>query len=165
MKHTFAIVCLLVVSASCRRSEQKQEQTLPVLPTPAPSAPAPAPNPPLSMDTPIQAEDRVNTSGRDDGVAAGIDESAEQEMAESRELAAPGEPSSDRTITQRIRQAVMDDGSFSWSAKSIEIETVNGVVTLSGPVRSSQEISQLTTLASAMPGVKRVDNQLQVPGN
>ncbi|MEY4546020.1 MAG: putative hyperosmotically inducible periplasmic protein [Pseudomonadota bacterium] len=160
MKPTLVIVCMLLASASCRRSEQQEEHTLPVLPAPAPNA---VPGPPLSME-PLQAEDRVNTSGRDDGPAAGIDESAEHEMASSRELAAPGELLSDRAITQQIRQAVLDDGSFSSGARRIEIETVNGVVTLSGPVRTKQERVHLTTLASATRGVKRVDNQLQISG-
>lgn len=160
MKHTLVIVCMLVASASCRQSEQQQENTLPVLPAPAPNA---VPGPPLSMEPPLQAEDRVNVSGSD-GPAAGIDESAEHEMASSRELAAPGELLSDRAITQQVRQAVLDDGSFSTAARRIEIVTVNGVVTLSGPVRTKQERSHLTTLASATQGVTRVDNQLQISG-
>lgn len=165
MKHLLAISCVLLATASCQRADRQEEQTLPLLPPPVPGTLPSSPNPPLPTDTPLQAEDRVNTSGRDEGVAAGIDESAENEMAASRELAPPGETLSDRAITQRIRQAVMDDGSFSGSAKSIQIETINGVVTLSGPVRTNQERMQLTTLASAMQGVTRVNNQLRTAGD
>jgi hypothetical protein len=164
MKHLLIIACALVASASCQRSDRQQEQTLPVLPSPAPSTTPSAPNPPLTMESHLPREDRVNVSGSDEAPAAGIDESAESEMATSPVLAAPGDLS-DRAITQRIRRAVTEDGSFSYSAKSIEIETVNGVVTLSGPVRSNQERLQLTTLASAMTGVKRVDNKLELAGN
>lgn len=166
MQHRFLFVCALIVSAGCQRSERREEQTLPVLPAPAPAPSSGAetspPYPPRSMDPPLQAEDRVNTSGRDDGLAVGIDESAEHEMARRGELAPPGETLGDRAITLRIREALMEDGSFSGSAKSIGIESVNGVVTLRGTVRNKQERSQLMTLASAVPGVQRVDNQLQL---
>lgn len=164
MKHSFVLACVLAASAGCRSSERQEERTLPVLPAPAPSTTPSAPSPPPSLDQPLLAEDRVNASGKDEGAATGIDHTAEREIASSPELAAPGEIS-DRAITQRIRQAVMDDGSFSGSAKSIEIETVNGVVTLSGPVRTNQERAHLTTLASAMMGVKRVVDELQISGN
>ena len=158
MTHTFIIICVLAAGVSCQRSDRRQEQTLPVLPPPTPNVMPSSSSPPISVEEPLLAEDRVNTSGRDD---APLDETAEEEIAASRELAAPG-LSSDRAITQRIRQAVMEDGSFSYSAKSIQIDTNDGVVTLSGPVRSNQERLQLTTLASAMQGVKLVQDQLQV---
>ena len=58
------------------------------------------------------------------------------------EILTPGDQSeskADRTLTQRIRQAVMADKSLSTTAKNVKIITINGVVTLRGPVKSPQE--------------------------
>ena len=68
---------------------------------------------------------------------------------------------SDLDITQTIRKSVMQK-SFSMDAKNIKIITRNGVVTLRGPVKSSAELDKIAALAHAVPGVKSLDNQLQV---
>ena len=49
----------------------------------------------------------------------------------------PGDQSeseADRTLTQQIRRAVVADDSLSTNAHNIKIITINGVVTLRGPV-------------------------------
>lgn len=77
----------------------------------------------------------------------------------------PGEQSeteADRTMTQRIRQALMDDDSLSTNAKNVKIMTVNGVVTLRGPVNSEKEKSDIGKKAKEVNGVKSVDNQLEI---
>jgi hypothetical protein len=54
----------------------------------------------------------------------------------------PGDQSeseADRTLTQQIRKAVVADDSLSTMAKNIKIITVDGIVTLRGPVQSPQE--------------------------
>src|ERR687892_170282 len=54
----------------------------------------------------------------------------------------PGDQSeseADRTLTQQIRKAVVADDSLSTTAKNIKIITVDGVVTLRGPVNTPQE--------------------------
>lgn len=68
----------------------------------------------------------------------------------------------DRTITQKIRQAIMSDDSLSVDAKNIKIVTVNGVVTLRGPVSSSREKNDIASKVNDIPGVRNVDNQLDV---
>ncbi len=72
------------------------------------------------------------------------------------------ETASDRAITQKIRQALMDDNFLSTNAKNIKIITVNGVVTLRGPVLNAQEKETIARKAMAVQGVIRVDNQLDV---
>lgn len=67
----------------------------------------------------------------------------------------------DLKITQEIRQALMD-GEFSMDAKNIKVITRNGAVTLRGPVETAAELEQISALVKAMPGIKSVDNQLQV---
>lgn len=67
----------------------------------------------------------------------------------------------DLKITQEIRQALMD-GEFSMDAKNIKVITRNGAVTLRGPVQTAAELEQISALVKAMPGIKSVDNQLEV---
>jgi len=64
-------------------------------------------------------------------------------------------------ITQEIRQALMK-GEFSMDAKNIKVITRNGTVTLRGPVETAAELEKIDALVKAMPGIKSIDNQLQV---
>ena len=68
---------------------------------------------------------------------------------------------SDLKITQEIRQALMKD-EFSMDAKNIKVITQNGAVTLRGPVKTAAELEKIGVLVKAMPGIKSIDNQLQV---
>lgn len=68
---------------------------------------------------------------------------------------------SDLNITQEIRQALMK-GEFSMDAKNIKVISRNGTVTLRGPVKTAAELKQISVLVKAMPGIKSIDNQLQV---
>ena len=75
------------------------------------------------------------------------------------------ENDADRTITQRIRQAVVDKDGLSMNAKNVKIVTANGVVTLRGPVQSPAEKIDVASIARATDGVTRVDNQLEIAAN
>lgn len=75
------------------------------------------------------------------------------------------ESESDRTITQKIRQAIMADDSLSTNAKNIKIITIQGVVTLRGPVASSREIDAIVSKVNDVQGIVKVDNQLEVTRN
>jgi hyperosmotically inducible protein len=70
----------------------------------------------------------------------------------------------DRTLTQEIRKAVVDDDSLSTLAKNIKIITVDGVVTLRGPVQSPQEKKTIETKVQQIAGIAKIDNQLEVKG-
>ena len=72
------------------------------------------------------------------------------------------ENEADRTITQQIRQDVVKDDALSMNGKNVKIITVDGVVTLRGPVESAEEKTSIATLAKRVDGVKRVDNQLEI---
>jgi len=79
----------------------------------------------------------------------------------------PGDQSEsevDRTLTQRIRQAVVADEELSTTAKNIKIITINGVVTLRGPVKSSQEKGMIEAKAQQIAGADKVDSQLEIIG-
>lgn len=68
---------------------------------------------------------------------------------------------SDLKITQEIRQALMK-GELSMDAKNIKVITRNGAVTLRGPVTTAAELEKVGALVKAVPGIKSIDNQLQV---
>lgn len=73
-----------------------------------------------------------------------------------------GNNASDLKITQKIRQAVMADGSLSFTAKNVKIITQNGKVTLRGPVNSEDERNRIEAAARKVAGATLVDNQLEV---
>lgn len=71
----------------------------------------------------------------------------------------------DRAITQRIREGVVKDETFSMMAKNIKIIAVNGVVTLRGPVKDEQEKKEIGAMAQIVANVTQVDNLLEVEPN
>lgn len=72
------------------------------------------------------------------------------------------ETEADRTITQKIRQAVVGDDSLSMMAENVKIITTNGVVTLRGPVRSEAERTEIGATAARIAGAENVRNHLEV---
>ena len=72
------------------------------------------------------------------------------------------ETAADRELTQKIRKAVVADDSLSMTAHNVKIITVNGVVTLRGPVKSERERSSIAEKAKSVAGVKKVDNKLEI---
>lgn len=75
------------------------------------------------------------------------------------------ENEADRTLTQRIRQAVVDDDSLSTNAKNVKIISQNGAVTLRGPVKNEEERKKVVAKAQQIAGEKNVDNQLEITAN
>jgi osmotically-inducible protein OsmY len=68
----------------------------------------------------------------------------------------------DRTITRDVRQAIVGDTELSTVAENVKIITVNGVVTLRGPVRNENEKTLIASKARSVAGVTRVDNELEI---
>jgi hypothetical protein len=73
-----------------------------------------------------------------------------------------GGSEADRKLTQQIRQAVMADDSLSFSAKNVKIITVDGRVTLRGPVKTAQERAAIESAATKLAGAGQVDSQLEI---
>ncbi len=73
-----------------------------------------------------------------------------------------GTSEADRTMTQQIRQAVMRDKALSFSAKNVKIITINGKVTLRGPVKTDAERSAIEADARGVAGGAQVDSQLEI---
>lgn len=75
------------------------------------------------------------------------------------------ESEADRKISQDIRQALTADDSLSTNGKNAKVITIDGKVTLRGPVKSDQEKAAIAAKAQQVAGVKNVDNQLEIATN
>jgi hyperosmotically inducible protein len=73
-----------------------------------------------------------------------------------------GTSEADRHTTQQIRQAVMRDKTLSFTAKNVKIITINGKVTLRGPVKNEAERSAIEAAARGVAGGAQVDSQLEI---
>jgi len=74
-----------------------------------------------------------------------------------------GGSEADRKITQQIRQELMKDKSLSFTAKNVKVITINGKVTLRGPVKSEAERSSIEAAARRAAGSGgQVESQLEI---
>jgi osmotically-inducible protein OsmY len=69
----------------------------------------------------------------------------------------------DATITTRVKTRFAKDPTV--SASRIKVDTVKGVVELSGNVSSNAEKAQAVAIAEGVPDVKSVRNNLSVKGD
>ena len=75
------------------------------------------------------------------------------------------ENEADRTISQNIRKSLTADDSLSTNGKNVKVITMDGKVTLRGPVKNDQEKAAIAAKAQQVAGVKNVDNQLEIASN
>lgn len=68
----------------------------------------------------------------------------------------------DQELTRKIRSAVAADKSLSTYAHNVKIITRDGVVTLKGPVRSSEEKKAVLSKAREIAGEGNVTDQMDV---
>lgn len=71
-----------------------------------------------------------------------------------------GDALDDAAITAKIKAAILAEPGL--RVLQINVDTVQGVTTLSGSVGSQQSIDKAKVIASAVAGVKEVNNQLTV---
>jgi hyperosmotically inducible protein len=69
---------------------------------------------------------------------------------------------SDRLTTQKIRKAIMADKTLSTYAHNVKIITVDGAVTLKGPVQTEDEKQKVATEAASVVSPDKVTNELTV---
>ena len=72
------------------------------------------------------------------------------------------ENSSDREITQKIRQSLMDDKTLSTYAHNVKVIAQDGQVTLKGPVRTEEEKKIVEAKATEVAGTGHVVNEMSV---
>lgn len=68
---------------------------------------------------------------------------------------------SDATITTTIKEAFQKDEML--SSQTINVSTEQGVVTLGGRVANGRVMNRAISLARSVPGVRRVNSQLDLP--
>lgn len=69
---------------------------------------------------------------------------------------------SDRATTANVRKAIVADKHLSSYAHNVKVITVNGTVTLKGPVRSDAEKQQVTNDVSQVVTQDKIVDQLTV---
>jgi hyperosmotically inducible protein len=67
----------------------------------------------------------------------------------------------DQTISARVKAVLLNDTQI--AANRIDVATANGVVTISGTVRSKAEEQRAIQLARQVNGVKDVRSTLTIP--
>jgi hyperosmotically inducible periplasmic protein len=111
-----------------------------------------------SLSTACLAADGQNTNTAPDNTGV-------NNRDQSGETKTPGDQSNDPQdihITTEIRRAIMKDANLSMTAKNIKIITVNGSVTLRGPVNTADEKKEISHIAKTAAGNARIDNELEV---
>jgi osmotically-inducible protein OsmY len=68
----------------------------------------------------------------------------------------------DRRTTDEVRRRIAGDESVSALAPVVTVTTTDGVVTLRGAVGSSEDRMVLASLAESAPGVRHVDDRLEI---
>lgn len=97
--------------------------------------------------------------------AAPADNSARNQRDAGGETLTPMDQSNreaDVELTRSIRGDVIADESLSVKARNVKIISIDGVVTLRGPVESEAEKERVAALASKRAGPSKVQNQLEV---
>jgi hyperosmotically inducible protein len=69
---------------------------------------------------------------------------------------------SDRLTTSKIRKAITADKTLSTYAHNIKIITLNGAVTLKGPVQSDEEKQKVVSMAANIVPADKVTDELTV---
>jgi hyperosmotically inducible periplasmic protein len=105
---------------------------------------AQTPSPTAPDNSGINVRDRSN-----DAVTAGEQSNSKQDLK----------------LTAKIRRAIVKDTSLSTMAHNVKIVSLNGAVTLRGPVKSDEEKATIDAKAQAIAGTEKVDNQLEVTGH
>ncbi len=73
-----------------------------------------------------------------------------------------GGSASDRELTTNIRREIIKNDSLSATAKNVKIITIDGKVTLRGPVNSDAEKKTIASIAEKIAGKGKITNKLEV---
>ena len=122
----------LALAAGCQREEPK--------PTTAPTPPT-APQPAERPATPAPQTGTTAPGGTDAGCTA-------------------GQTVDDATVTAKLKTALLQAPDV--KGTDVNVDTVNGKVTLKGAVESQAQADRAVQIARASEGVREVDNQLMV---
>jgi hyperosmotically inducible protein len=68
----------------------------------------------------------------------------------------------DIQLAADVRSAIVKDKQLSTKAHNVKLVAMNGVVVLRGPVANDAEKARVADIVTAVNGVSRVDNQLDI---
>lgn len=113
----------------------------------------------------LGACDRMNNGStvgeRADSAANRTGQAAREAAEDTKRMGAAGASKvDDATVTTKVNAALAADSDL--SAVKIDVDTKDGVVTLTGPAPSAQAKDKATTIAKNVKGVTSVNNQLTV---
>jgi hyperosmotically inducible protein len=115
-------------------------------------------------ETTVTARDASGSEARDT-IAKPADNSAKNERDQDGRTLTAGDQSdtpADIALTQSIRKQVVANDELSTMAHNVKIITVDGVVTLRGPVKSEGEKQQIAATAEKIAGAGKIQNQLEI---
>jgi hyperosmotically inducible periplasmic protein len=113
------------------------------------------------VDQLIVSPGATPTTGVDDAVQGKAKEKSAEARDKAGEVAADAKnATSDAMVTAAVKSKFLADTSV--SGLRIDVDTADGVVTLTGTVPSKAEIDRAITVAKGTDGVKRVVNKLKV---
>ena len=108
-------------------------------------------------------DDRTAGQKLDSAIAQTKEAGNEAKAKMDQAATATSEAVSDATIVTKINAALMADDKL--KARKIDVQSTDGHVILSGTAPDSQSLNRATTLATAVNGVRAVDNHLVVAAN
>ncbi|MEY2409897.1 MAG: hyperosmotically inducible periplasmic protein, partial [Verrucomicrobiota bacterium] len=73
-----------------------------------------------------------------------------------------GTSAADMDTTRRIRKEIVGQDGLSVYARNVKVITLNGRVTLRGPVHTEEEKARISDIANRIARSENVDNQLEV---
>ena len=74
----------------------------------------------------------------------------------------PSPPADDRALTDKVRSEVLGDPRY--APYTVNVDAVEGVVALRGQLRRPEDVRDLVAAVEKVPGVRRVENLLHLPG-
>jgi hyperosmotically inducible periplasmic protein len=95
------------------------------------------------------------------------DNSGRNQVDKSHDTLTPVDQSNkpeDLKISRELRQSIVKDHDLSTDAKNIKIITIDGRVTLRGPVSTEQEKTTIAARAADIAGPANVHDELEVKG-
>ena len=121
----------------------------------------------LWLCTPVYAADaaQVGKEAVISDAQIGADNTARNERDRGDATLTPIDQSNDAhdiALTANIRKAVLADKSLGINAQNVKVITMNGRVTLRGPVDSSAERTRILEVAQRIAGVANVTNEIEL---
>ena len=99
----------------------------------------------------------------DESIATAKNASQDFENATKRAAKDVAKVAGDAMITTKVNAALAVDDKL--KAIKVDVDTIDGAVTLTGSAPDAESRDRATTLAKAVDGVTRVDNRLTISGS